>query len=1343
MKLLLPIIVALTMGCALGQVNITTYQVDSAHTGQNLNETVLTPSTISATGAFGALFTQPLDGQCYTQPLYMSNVKIADGSIHNIVFVATQHDSVYAFDADTPNIGPLWHTSFLSSGVTTVPTSSANTTDITNEIGITATPVIDPSTNTLYTVSKTKNTAAGTYDQYLHALDITTGAEKFGGPVSLDSILTNLDTSAAMLRQHLRGSLELSNGNLYLAYASHSDVQPYHGLLLAFNATTLALVNSFNDTPHGIEGGIWGAGAGPAIDSAGNLFFTTGNGTFDQTNAGAFDLSETFVRLPPATTTAGSFYPNTTTGYFTLSNQSTLTSKDLDLGSSGVLLLPNQTGGTHPHIMVSGGKAGMLYVVDRDTLGGYNGTNQDIQEISEGALFCSPSYFNGNIYYAPAGGPLTQRAVGYNSATGGYISTTSTISSQTFTNHGSSAFISANSANLSTSGIVWIINGATPSTLYAYNPANVAAAPYVTFTTSYNNGTSVVNSTCNKFAIPTVVNGKVYLTGYDSSLTTGRLYVLGLLSANSGPVAPSNLTATPTSSTQVTLNWTDNSSNESGFHIYRSTSSTGPFTTLVGMTGANISTYSDPNLNPQTTYYYQVNAYNSVGSSTNTATASATTFAPFSQPGLVAYWNFDEGTGSIANDVTGDGHTATLNGEFGWVPGLIGNAAMNFHGTGDAVSNAVVPAAAPLEFSATQSFTLSAWADPGALRSSDAGVICASRDQGAYYGIWINSSNQWVFRGGVVGGSQTDVVGPTATQNWTHVAVVQDGAAGTRTLYINGVAVATGAAQAANGAGDFWIGQANSVEQPFAGTVDEVRLYNVALTATQIQGLLGPPGPPLNLSWSGATSTAWNVSTDWPWDLSTANWLNGGAAADYFDGDNLTFPDGAATSTVVVSAAVNPGSIIFTNATSTYAVSGAAISGATSLAMNGAGTVTLSSADAYTGGTTINVGKINLPGANGSTAFTAALGAGTITLNGGELLLDPPGGSAGKTSSTFTNNFVLNGGILYANDGQEHLTGTISVTAATTLLRQWNNSTADQTKALLLDGVLSGGTALNLYGTGGYTSQGARTWIDNAANTYSGTVTVYASAALSGFSSPLGGFSLGIGSDTALQSATVDLEGTRPSGSTDATELYGVQFGSGVTAPVLGALQGNGNINLNNLGTGTPAATLTAGGDNATTTFAGILSGTGGFTKAGSGIMTLSSGANTYTGATTVSGGELIIVGPFTSSSSVSIASGATLDVPSGNFSTSGTITNNGTLVLGSGVTLSSTGTFTNNGTLDLTNDPTYTPSGNFVNNGTVLTVPPADTPTAPPWALITIACLLFLIGGGYFVRKPSQGHSD
>jgi len=493
------------------------------------------------------------------------------------------------------------------------------------------------------------------------------------------------------------------------------------------------------------------------------------------------------------------------------------------------------------------------------------------------------------------------------------------------------------------------------------------------------------------------------------------------------------------------------------------------------------------------------------------------------------------------------------------------------------------------------------------------------------------------------------------------------------------------------------------------------------------------PAPIPGLIWTGATSTAW--------DTSTANWLNGSAAAVYADGDLVTFSDGATTSTVVIGAAVSPGSVTFTNATAAFATSGAAISGPTNLVKGGAGTVTLSSANAYTGGTTINAGIFSLTGTAATTAFTSALGTGTVTLNGGELLLAPTGTQTQfKTASNFANNFALNGGIVYGNDGQEHLTGTISVTGATTLLRQWNNSSADQTKAVLLDGVLSGSASLNIYGTGGNAGQGARTWIDNAANTYSGPVTVYASAALTGFSAPAGGNALGLGSNTALQDATVDLEGTRTSGGTDATELYGIQFASGVTAPVLGALLGNGNINLNTFGSGTPAAILTAGGDNATTTFAGILSGSGGFIKAGAGTMTLSSMANTYTGPTTVAGGILIILGNFTSSSSITVTSGTTLNIPSGNVSTTGTITNNGTLVLGSGVTLSSTGTFTNNGTLDLRNDPTFTLPGNFVNHGIVLTnlVPDTvDTPTMPTWALIATACLLFVTARRYLWREP------
>ena len=309
----------------------------------------------------------------------------------------------------------------------------------------------------------------------------------------------------------------LHGGVIYLSYASHSDQGNYHGLILGYNASTLQFVKSFIATPNGSEGGIWAAGCGPAVDSTGNLSVTTGNGSFDQKTSGGFDWSECFLKLP----TTGAFtVADYSTDFFSPNNQAKLTSGDVDLGSSGVLLLPDQSG-PHPHIMISGGKGDVMYVVDRDVLGGNVPSGQSdhvVQEVTEPhRLFCSPSYFNGNVYYAPEGGNLLCRQVGYDSATGNYLASAPIKSTETFSAHGSSAFISANGPS---NGIVWIINAATPSVLYAYDAAKFSKSTgpvgsIYQFPLVFGAGSSVINDSVNKFTIPIVANGKVYLTAYD------------------------------------------------------------------------------------------------------------------------------------------------------------------------------------------------------------------------------------------------------------------------------------------------------------------------------------------------------------------------------------------------------------------------------------------------------------------------------------------------------------------------------------------------------------------------------------------------------------------------------------------------------------------------------------------------------------------------------------------------------------------------------------------------------------------------------------------------------------
>ena len=839
-------LIFLSIRTASAQVSITTWQHDLQHSGNNPQETALTPGNVSSPGNFGLLFSQPMDGQTYGQPLLASGINVGS-TAHNIVYAATEHGSLYAFDADTntgANASALWKVSLLPSGTMAVPQSAVSSSDIPSELGITTTPVIDLSSSTIYLVSKVRRTSDTTYHQYLYALDLATGATKFGSPVEINPTFPGSatpDSSGGVvpfnpLREHMRCAMILYNGVVYLTYASHGDTTPYHGEIVGYDAKTLQVVKTFITTPNGSnpEGGIWQAGAGPAVDGSGNLFVSVGNGAWDQTNSTyGTNWGESMLKLP----TSGTFgvsYSNTL-NWFTPNNWKTLNNGDLDLGSGGLTLLPDQAG-PHTHIMVGGGKGAVLYVVDRDNLGGVNTPDNSIQEISEingDWFFCTPAYYNGYLYYTAAGGPLEQRAVGYNPIDGSYISTTPVTSTDTIGNKGSGCFISSNGT---TNGLVWLLIG---SGIRVYDAKNVSGSPIYSASATVPNNVSCLNT---KFSLPIVANGKLYYTAYNNpsgtSTYNGYLLIYGLLpSAVGTPVAPSNASAMATSSKTVTVTWTTNSTNESGFKIKRSTSTTGTFS-QVGTVGAGVTTFADTGLSPSTAYYYQVVATNANGDSNATNVASATTFPTYTENGLVAYWNMDETSGSTVADATANLHTGTINGEAGLATGFINNA-VNLHGTGQATSNVTVANQSDLQFTAAQSFTLSAWVLPQALRGSEETIIAKSRDQGNYYGIWLNASSQWVFRG-----PTADVVGSTATEgSWTHVAVVQDGTVNTRKLYVNGVLVGRGTAQAADGAGALWMAQQNisGNYESFPGSLDEVRLYSRALAAGEITNLMGPP----------------------------------------------------------------------------------------------------------------------------------------------------------------------------------------------------------------------------------------------------------------------------------------------------------------------------------------------------------------------------------------------------------------------------------------------------------------------------------------------------------------------
>jgi hypothetical protein len=500
--------------------NVLTHHEDNQRTGADVNETVLTPADVNSS-QFGKLFSYPVDGRLYAQPLYVQSLAIPGQGTHDVVFAATEHDTVYAFDADSnagANGGLLWHTSFLNAAamVTTIPTGDAISSGISPEIGITGTPVIDTTTNTLYVVAATKESVGTTfvYRQRLHALDITTGAEKFGGPVIIQASVPGTASDAVNgmvsfnpLKEAQRPALLLDHGMVYISWASHFDHAPYHGWVIAYDAATLRQVAAFNDTPNGSEGGIWMSGGGPSADAAGNVYVTTGNGTFD-TSTPRLDWGDSFLKFTPT----GGQLP--VSDFFTPFNQANLSATDQDLGSSALLLLPDQPG-PHPQEAIGGGKNGVLYVVDRTAMGGFNATtNHDVQEISLGkGVYSTPAYWNGTVYVHASGDvPRAYRV------TNGMLSLAAAGSSTlTFGFPGASPVISANGTG---NGIVWEVSLGSPDVLYALNATTLAMI--------YNSnqaGTRDQLDAGAEFPVPTVANGHVYVG------TSTQLAVFGMLHA--------------------------------------------------------------------------------------------------------------------------------------------------------------------------------------------------------------------------------------------------------------------------------------------------------------------------------------------------------------------------------------------------------------------------------------------------------------------------------------------------------------------------------------------------------------------------------------------------------------------------------------------------------------------------------------------------------------------------------------------------------------------------------------------------------------------------------------------
>ncbi len=498
-----------------------TFHYDNGRTGLNPNETVLTPANVNAT-KFGKLFTYNLDGYVFGQPLYVANLTFASG-VHNVIYVATENDTVYALDADGRTSTPLWKDTFTNAaaGITTVPCADVSGCYIGPNIGITATPVIDPASSTLWVMARTKEN--GAYFHKLHALDLVTGAEKFGGPVTVSASVAgsglgtvNGQVAFNPLKEHNRPALILVNGVVYAAFASLDDQNPYHGWVIGYAANagsnTISRVAAYNTSANGGQGGIWSVG-GVAADSSGNLYFETGNGSFN----GGSDLGDSFVKL----STAGGVLQ--VADYFTPHDQGNMNTQDLDLGSGGPMLLPNLGAVAHPDVLVGAGKTGTMYLVDLGNMGHYSSTSdaQIVQSVAGqlGQVFSTPTYWNNTIYYSSTNAYLKAFTL-----SNGLLSTTPSSQSKVYYGYPESPLITANG---NTNGILWIEQHIAGSNgvLRAYDATNLANEIYNSNTNATRDGITSVPG----FGTVLAFNGKVYVPTKNLNNSQSQLFIFGLL----------------------------------------------------------------------------------------------------------------------------------------------------------------------------------------------------------------------------------------------------------------------------------------------------------------------------------------------------------------------------------------------------------------------------------------------------------------------------------------------------------------------------------------------------------------------------------------------------------------------------------------------------------------------------------------------------------------------------------------------------------------------------------------------------------------------------------------------
>jgi Calx-beta domain len=554
------------------QVNVWTYHYDNARDGANTNETILNLTNVTST-TFGKLFSTTVDSCVYAEPLYMPNLTI-NGQTHNVVFIATENNTVYAFDANSAGAsgGLLWQTNLGPAAVTTTATYTNKNfgtkyngdayTDIKPQVGITGTPVIDTNSGTLYVDAFTGVISGGTTNYYhkLHALNITNGQEEPYSPVVITASVHGfgVDNVGGIVtfnpeQENNRPALTLAGGIIYVSYAGYADTDPYHGWIIGFNETNLQQLTNyvFNSTPNATtaapgadagEGGIWMGGDGLCVDSATNLYLMTGNGSFSATNdSGGIDFGDTFFKF---STTNGLKVVD----YFTPWDQSSFQTGDTDLGSGGAMLLPTQAG-KYPDELLGAGKAGEIYVINRDQFttnnGHFNATvpydyvaQTNINQIS--LCYSTPAYFNGRIYYAVDGDYMKAFQITNGALDDKTIVTNKSLS---FGFPGSTAAVSANGTN---NGIVWALQMPStlgnPAVLVAFNATNVATELYSSSTVASRDQLAAGI----KFATPTVADGEVFVGSSNSFSVFGLLAGTYSFSSPTYSIQESNTTMTIT-----------------------------------------------------------------------------------------------------------------------------------------------------------------------------------------------------------------------------------------------------------------------------------------------------------------------------------------------------------------------------------------------------------------------------------------------------------------------------------------------------------------------------------------------------------------------------------------------------------------------------------------------------------------------------------------------------------------------------------------------------------------------------------------------------------------------------